>query len=283
VFVCIVGLVGVLYADAKDDLSRAKSDDDSLKSKTDELEDRTERYLETSRNLRSMDKDQLGTLVEKLCKLDIEPDEAGYAVDGTSRGPGQALHRRGPPQVQGRRPSEKVQTRRGWLSDLPPRRRNLYCVSALIMRELALGAAVYFDHELAPNPAPIATLWRKLAADAGEPLRHWWSTEKAPQKPRPLELDKLVAKVASGETVSAAIESEQRGFLVLAQTTPVARLKEGVPPRHWKYDAVIAFGPVQHGSVRRWWSMRSSRLPMRSWRRPASSCGPSRCRTRPRS
>lgn len=88
VLVCIVGLVGVLYADAKDDLSRAKSDYDSLKYKTDDLKDRTEKYLETSRSLRSMDKEQLGTLVEKLCKLDIEPDDrevADIARDLTDR------------------------------------------------------------------------------------------------------------------------------------------------------------------------------------------------------
>ena len=37
VLACVVGLVGVLNADAKDDLSRAKSDYDSFKSKTDDL------------------------------------------------------------------------------------------------------------------------------------------------------------------------------------------------------------------------------------------------------
>jgi hypothetical protein len=113
------------------------------------------------------------------------------------------------------------------------------------MKQLALGAAIHFDHELAADPAPLAMLCTSLAKDAGEPLRQWWSTDKASQKPKRLELDKLIAKVAAGETVSAAIESEQRGFLVLAQTTPSARLKEGVPPRQWKYDAVIALGAEQ--------------------------------------
>lgn len=71
----VVGLGRVLWADAQSDLDSAKRDYESLKSKTDELKDKVEKYLEQSRNLRSMDKDQLDTLVERLCRLDIEPDD----------------------------------------------------------------------------------------------------------------------------------------------------------------------------------------------------------------
>jgi len=73
--VLVVLGVGVLWADAQSDLESAKRDYESLKSKTDDLKDRVERYLEQSRKLRSMDKEQLDSLVEKLCRLDIEPDD----------------------------------------------------------------------------------------------------------------------------------------------------------------------------------------------------------------
>lgn len=71
----VFGLVGVLWADAQSDLDSAKREYESLKSKTDELQGRAEKYLEQSRKLRSMDKEQLDTLVDKLCRLDIEPDD----------------------------------------------------------------------------------------------------------------------------------------------------------------------------------------------------------------
>jgi hypothetical protein len=73
--VLVLGCVGVLWADAQSDLDSARRDYDSLKSKTDELKDKAERYLEQSRKLRSMDKEQLDSLVGKLCRLDIEPDD----------------------------------------------------------------------------------------------------------------------------------------------------------------------------------------------------------------
>lgn len=69
------GMAGVLWADARSDLDSAKRDYESLKSRTDELKDKMDRYLEQSRKLRSMDKEQLDSLVDKLCRLDIEPDD----------------------------------------------------------------------------------------------------------------------------------------------------------------------------------------------------------------
>jgi hypothetical protein len=117
------------------------------------------------------------------------------------------------------------------------------------MSELALSAALYFDHELAIDPAPLAMLWKRLAKPPR--LRQWWATTKSSQKPRPLDIDGLVAKVASGQTTRAAVESEPRGFLVFAQTTPKASLDEGLPPRQWSYDAVIALGPGEIAAIGR--------------------------------
>lgn len=71
----VVALAGVLHADAKDDLSRAKSEYDALKSKVDDIKDKTERFLESSRARRSMDADELDKLVEQLCRLDTEPND----------------------------------------------------------------------------------------------------------------------------------------------------------------------------------------------------------------
>lgn len=71
----VAAVAGILWADPQSDLDSAKRDYESLKSKTDELKDKVEKYLELSRNLRSMDKGQLDTLIDKLCRLDIEPDD----------------------------------------------------------------------------------------------------------------------------------------------------------------------------------------------------------------
>lgn len=71
----LVAAAGGLRADAQSDLDSARRDYESLKSKTDELGGKVEKYLEQSRKLRSMDKEQLDQLVEKLCRLDIEPDD----------------------------------------------------------------------------------------------------------------------------------------------------------------------------------------------------------------
>lgn len=117
------------------------------------------------------------------------------------------------------------------------------------MSELSLGAALYFDHELAADPAPISALWRRLAVPPG--LRQWWATAKSSRKPTPLDLDALVAKVAAGDTTRAAVETEHRGLLVFAQTTPSVSLDEGMPPRQWKYDAVIALGPDELAAIGR--------------------------------
>ena len=117
------------------------------------------------------------------------------------------------------------------------------------MNELALAAALYFNHELAVDPAPIAALWRRLAKPAK--LRQWWATAKASQKPKPLDLDALVANRV-GRHRAAAVESEYRGFFAFAQTAPLATLDEGVPPRQWRYDAVeIALGPHELATIGR--------------------------------
>lgn len=71
----VIGLCGVLWADAKSDLDSAKRDYDSVKSKYDDQKSRVESYLEQSRGLRSFDATRLNTLIEMLCKQDVEPND----------------------------------------------------------------------------------------------------------------------------------------------------------------------------------------------------------------
>jgi hypothetical protein len=73
--VVVIGLCGVLWADAKSDLDSAKRDYESVKSKYDDQKSRVDAYLEQSRGLRSFDKDKLGSLIEMLCKQDAEPND----------------------------------------------------------------------------------------------------------------------------------------------------------------------------------------------------------------
>jgi hypothetical protein len=71
-FVAVNG--AIIYADSRDDVSRAKSDLDSLRSRHDSSTSRLDSYLDASVKLRSFDKDQLAELVAQICKLDIEED-----------------------------------------------------------------------------------------------------------------------------------------------------------------------------------------------------------------
>ena len=68
----VVALVGVLYADAGDDLQRAKSDLETVKSHYDDVKGDLDKYLAESRKLRAMDADDLKALIAKICASDIE-------------------------------------------------------------------------------------------------------------------------------------------------------------------------------------------------------------------
>lgn len=70
----MVALVGVLYADAADDLQSAKSDFATLQSSFDTVKSDLSTYLDASRNLRAMDDADLNLLIERICSSDIEHD-----------------------------------------------------------------------------------------------------------------------------------------------------------------------------------------------------------------
>jgi hypothetical protein len=123
-------------------------------------------------------------------------------------------------------------------------------VQALTVTELSLGAALYFDHELAAEPAPLVALWKRLAKPAG--LVQWASTGRTSSKPVPLNLSRLASRVASGRTVWATISGHpRRGFLVLAQTEPHVLVDLGEPPREWTYDLVVVLSPSDLDTIGR--------------------------------
>ena len=71
----VAGLVGMRHVDARDDLSRVKSDYDAVKSHYDNAKSKLEQYLDESVKLRAMDKDQLNDLITQICRLDEKRDD----------------------------------------------------------------------------------------------------------------------------------------------------------------------------------------------------------------
>lgn len=67
--------VGTLHADAQDDLSRVKHDFAALHSRIEAEGRNVDSYLDESVRLRQMDKDQLASLVDQICRLDVERDD----------------------------------------------------------------------------------------------------------------------------------------------------------------------------------------------------------------
>jgi hypothetical protein len=71
---CVLVFAGVIYADARDDLSSARHDFEAIQSRTDAAKDHLSAYLEKSVRLRALDTDQLIDLINQICNLDIERD-----------------------------------------------------------------------------------------------------------------------------------------------------------------------------------------------------------------
>ncbi|HEY3745891.1 MAG TPA: hypothetical protein VGL17_06595 [Gemmatimonadaceae bacterium] len=62
-------------ADAQNDLTRVKHDLDALHSRVDAEGGNVDSYLDQSVKLRQMDKEQLASLVDQICRLDVERDD----------------------------------------------------------------------------------------------------------------------------------------------------------------------------------------------------------------
>jgi hypothetical protein len=106
------------------------------------------------------------------------------------------------------------------------------------MTKLALGAAVYFDHELAADPRPLVTLWSRIATQPG--LRSWLLTAKSATKPVDFDAAQLASRIESGTTTTVGVESRDRGVTIIAQTAPAASLDHRPPAPRWQYDLAVA-------------------------------------------
>lgn len=115
----------------------------------------------------------------------------------------------------------------------------------------ALGCAVYFDTELPRDVAPLQELLRSIfgLASRDGAIAQWTTSEQTQQVGAPAKYDlaTLSKQIHAGKLASAAVETaagtlDAQHMLVLAQTTPAAKLRPGVPPRSWRYDLVAAFG-----------------------------------------
>lgn len=106
------------------------------------------------------------------------------------------------------------------------------------MTTLALGAALYFDHELAADPRPLTTLWSRIATQ-GE-LRSWTLTAKGATKPVGFDATQLAMRIESGETTTVGIETRSRDVTIIAGTGRAASLDRRPPAPLWSYDLVVA-------------------------------------------
>lgn len=71
----VIALASLLHADARDDLGHAKSDSDTLHSRLNTATSDVNTYLAQSVALRALDKEQLETLIDQICKLDMRRDD----------------------------------------------------------------------------------------------------------------------------------------------------------------------------------------------------------------
>jgi hypothetical protein len=121
----------------------------------------------------------------------------------------------------------------------------------IVHHEYALGAAVYFDKELAADPTPFASLIAPIFGTAASRERFTqWTIRldnKKARAPRAFELNRLLADITNGTARSAAVETPPQApdadsMLVCARTTPIARLGESDQLIAWRYDLIAGFG-----------------------------------------
>ncbi|MBX3160717.1 MAG: hypothetical protein KF773_32425 [Deltaproteobacteria bacterium] len=105
---------------------------------------------------------------------------------------------------------------------------------------LALGAALYFDHELAADPQPLVTLWTRIAKQPG--LRSWTLPATSSSKPVDFNPARLAARIASGKTIVVGVETRNRDVTITVGTTPSAQLDRRPPAPRWKYDLAVGLG-----------------------------------------
>lgn len=115
----------------------------------------------------------------------------------------------------------------------------------------ALGAALHFDHELAFDPAPFATLARALFGERSEGAFRHYVIPDSPRKARPpvpLNLKRLLERINEGTTWLAAVETEPHTadpdeMHISANTVPEHRPSRSLTKCRYAFKA--AFGTHQ--------------------------------------
>jgi len=118
--------------------------------------------------------------------------------------------------------------------------------------DLSLGAAIYFDHDLSAEPAPLIRLLEVLFGERAstDSLVQWFHrVDNGRTTPGAnYEISAIARKLRREETSTATIESPPKTpdadrVMVLAHTTPSARLPDQ-RGQTWRYDLVVAVGPT---------------------------------------
>lgn len=115
---------------------------------------------------------------------------------------------------------------------------------------LALGAALYFDHEFAANPSPLATLLHALVARTSDPalVQSYVNVSESRSPPAaPIDLERLLTRVASGLAYSVSIDNaigapDEDRLGVTVTTSPATKLSANRPPLRSRYDLDAVFG-----------------------------------------
>ena len=102
---------------------------------------------------------------------------------------------------------------------------------------LALGAALYFDFELAADARPLVALWGRIATEPD--LRSWTLTHGGMTKPVAFNPKRLASRIESGATTHVGVELRTRELLIVAGTALADRLDRQPTSPRWKYDLSV--------------------------------------------
>jgi len=122
---------------------------------------------------------------------------------------------------------------------------------------VALGAALHFDFELAADPRPFAKIVESLfgATSPEGVFRHFYTSvdNRLTLPPAPLDLRKLLRRIADGKISTAAAETapktpEVDEMCVSADTAPLASRSRSMTT--CRYDLTASFGAARLAAVR---------------------------------
>jgi hypothetical protein len=113
--------------------------------------------------------------------------------------------------------------------------------------ELALGAALHFDAELAADPQPFARLVETLADGATHLVRWSFDLKNRPREPAPLDFARLPASIKLGRASIIGIQTPRETpaaerLLVEAYVAPRTARPERFVQTRCRYDAIVGLG-----------------------------------------